>query len=334
VTTSEKKWKAPGRPWELELLALVFVLAAIIIPLHIEFSYDELDTTQSESLSLVARANLERSQEQSNWQDLTVIFWAIAILGLYLVHLVMAGSSFRWNSTPFTYLFAPLIFAMITYYRLFWLSQRTQDVGTIVSGNPIEIIFWIVGVLVITFLVARIRMARYRIQFKNIDWDIVIPTKMDKSYFELCANFTPIVYPPRVYRACSHGLMIEGWLYLMPLPFDLIQSVETAKRATFLTSGQYLATTAKALLRIQLYDNPEPIFISPKKRKILLEYCEKYLSQKHGGTWAGATHNGTKQTRHGAKANETQPGLRAQRKSNEKKAARQQRTAPETRPLS
>ena len=307
------------------------MLAAIIIPLYIEFSYDELDSPNKESLSLVARAELEKSQERSSWQDLTVVFWAIAILGLYLVHLVMAGSSFRWNSTSFTYLFAPLLFAMITYYRLFWLSQRTQDIGTIVSGNPLEIILWIVGILVITFLLARVRMARYRLQFKDVAWDIINPTQIDRTYFELWANFTPIVYPPRVYRACSHGLMIEGWLYLMPIPFDLIQSVEIAKRATFLTSGQYVATSAKTLLRIQLADNPEPIFISPQKRKIFLEYCEKHLAKKHGGTRSGATHSGTKQTYHGA--NDTHPGLRAQRKSNEKKANRQKRTAPKIRPL-
>ncbi|NCC49846.1 MAG: hypothetical protein EOM20_01390 [Spartobacteria bacterium] len=309
-----KTWSPPGRPWELELLAFIFVLTSLVIPLYVELSYDEASPERIENLSLVARAEMERNQDQPSWKDLTMVFWGIAIVGLYLVHLVMAGAAFRWNSTPFTYLFAPLIFAMITYYRLFWLSQRTNDIGTIVSGGALEISMWILGILSITFLVARVRMARYRIQFRNVEWDIVSSTKLDKTYFELCANFTPLVYPPREYRVCEHGLMIEGWLFLMPLPFELIHSVEAAKHATYLTSGHYVATSAKTLLRIQLNDTPNPIFISPVQRKEMLEYCEKILAPRHGGTWAGATKSGDKQTRHGA-ATETHPGLRAQRKS-------------------
>jgi hypothetical protein len=278
----------------------MFVVISIIIPLYVEYSYEEVKPEAE--VSLVERAGVQRSQEpQATWQDLTFVFWGIAIVGLYLAHLIMAGSAFRWNSTPFTYLFAPLLFAMITYYRLFWLSENSEG-GYIVSGHPGEIAGWVVGVLAITFLVARVRMARYRLQFRDVDWDIVTPTKMDRTYFELCANFTPLVYPPRIFRACSRGILVEGWLYLMPLPMEVIQSVEAAKRATYMTSGHYLATSSKSLLRVQLVDYQLPIMISPSDRKELLEYMEKKLAPKHGGTWAGATRSGAEETRGGLRA--------------------------------
>lgn len=283
----KESW-VPGWPWELEMLALIFVITAIAIPVYLQYMQAPADR----EMSLMARAEQARTQDNITWQELTHFFWAFAIVGLYLAHLAAAGTSIEWISTPFTHLFSPLVFSMITYYRLHLLAQSSLAGSQIVSGKTWEIALWIIGVLSMTFLVARIRMARHMLSLRDMDWEITSPTALDRSYFQLLPFFTPLVYPPRVYQACKKGILIEGWLYVMPLPFEVITSMDPVRRASLMSSAFYLATSTNSLLRIQLSEYPDPIFISPKNRDPFYQYCDQFLAAKRPATRAGDTRSG------------------------------------------
>lgn len=268
------RWGPPGWPWELELLALVFVVTSIVVPYYLQFA----QTAEPPQLSLLAQAERAQQTQTGSWRDMQEFIWAVIIVGIYLAHLVTASASIDYMSTPFTHLFSPLVFSMITYYRLANLAQSAPSATAIVSGAPVEIVLWVLGVLVITFMVARLRMARYMLNFKNVDWDISTPTVFDKSFWSLAMYLRPLIYPPRIYRACPRGILIEGWVYAMPIPFETIHSVDAVQGAAFLSSSYCLATSAKSLVRLQISEKAEPLLISPRDRAEFVRYCEQRLS--------------------------------------------------------
>lgn len=271
----KKRWSPPGWPWELELLALIFVITAIAVPYYLS-----LQTTETSEVSLLARAEAARRQEVSTWTDFQGFFWSVAIVGIYIVHLAMGGASIQLISTPFMHLFSPLIFSAITYYRLYCLTKGSSLTTTIVSGSTLEIVLWTIGVLAITFMVARIRMARHMLNFRDIEWDISTPTLFDTTYFGLLAHFRPLVYPPRAYRACKDGILIEGWFYVMPIPFASIHAIDMIRSSSIMQQGYYLATSSRSLMRLQISESTEPIYISPKERTRLFVYCEQILAAR------------------------------------------------------
>ena len=267
------RWGPPGWPWELELLALVFVITAIAVPYYLQ-----AQTSETSQMSILAQAEQARQSQMGSWRAMQEFIWAVILVGIYLAHLVIASSSIDYMSTPFTHLFSPLVFSMITYYRLYTLIKSAPTATAIVSGSPVEIILWILGVLVITFMVARIRMARYMLNFKNVDWDISTPTLFDKTFWELAIYLRPLIYPPRMYRACPKGILIEGWVYAMPIPFETVHAVDAVQGAAFLSSGYCLATSAKSLVRLRISEMSEPLLISPKDRVEFVRYCEQRLA--------------------------------------------------------
>lgn len=267
------RWGPPGWPWELELLSFVFVVTAIVVPYYLQLTAPP----SSPSASILAQADQLRERAGGTWQDLEEFIWALAIVGFYLAHLVIASASLEYISTPATHLFSPLIFALVTYYRLYAVKSRAPSTTAIVVGTPLEAILWVVGVLAITLVVARIRMVRYMLNFRHVDWDFSTPSVWDKTYASLILYLRPLIYPPRMYRACPDGVLIEGWLYAMPIPFDTINSVDAVQGAGFLQSSYCLATSTRSLVRLQLADKPEPILISPKDRAEFIRYCQQRL---------------------------------------------------------
>ncbi len=273
--SAKKKWGSPGWPWELELLALVFVATSLVIPYYLEYVEGP---PEPEELSIMQRAEQARKQEVASLQQQQGFFWAVAIVGIYVVHLIIASASIEMISTPFIHLFSPLIFSMITYFRLHSIGGGTS--GQIVSGTPQEAALWALGVLVITFLVARIRMARHMLRFKDVDWDVSTKALMDGTYLkDLIVTVKPLIYPPRMYRACSEGVLIEGWFYVLPIPFAAIQSVEGIKRIGLAASGEYFATSTKSLVRIQLVEQKTPMYISPADREQFMTYCNQHMTR-------------------------------------------------------
>ena len=283
------RWGLPGWPWELELLALVFVVTAIAVPYYLQ----HMQTPDPSQLSLLAKAEMVKKQQLATWHNLEGFFWAIVIVGLYLAHLATASASIDYMSTPFTHLFSPLVFSSISYYRLYEITRGSSLNTNIVSGSFLEVILWLACVLAITFLLARIRMARLMLSFRDEDWEISSPSLVDKTYLGLLFHVRPLIYFPRVCRACEQGVLIEGWFYAMPIPFDLIQSMDPIHESTFVLSGYCLATSTNSMLRIQMVEKTESILISPKHGDTFARYCKQFIGRKRtGSTWQGATKPG------------------------------------------
>lgn len=274
--SSKKTWAPPGWPWELELLALVFVILALVLPFYIAYT----ETPPTHELSLLAQSEMMRKQDVATMSDQLNFFWAVGILGLYLIFILFAFSSISMLSTPFTHLFSPLVFAMITYYRL--LTFKGVGVRShIVNGSLTEILFWAFGVFFITVLVARVRMARHMLRFRGIDWVFTTPSLLDSTLLtQLSLTVRPLFYPPHKYLVCDEGILIEGWLYVMPIPFSSIQSIENVRKAGFMTAGNYMATSTRSMVRMQLTDSSTPIFISPADRQGFMSHCNEHM--RHG----------------------------------------------------
>lgn len=292
-----QRWGPPGWPWELELLALVFVITAIAVPYYLQF----VQTPEPSQMSLVAKAEVARRDNMATWQDLEGFFWAVVIVGLYLVHLAMASGTIDFMSTPFTHLFAPLVFSMITYYRLYRLPHGPAGSGGVVSGTLLEVLIWIAGVLIITYLVARIRMARLMLSFKDLDWQVSTRSLFDSTYSQLAMQVRPLIYPPHFLRACDQGILVEGWFYAMPIPFDSVTAIDAVQGSAFLSSGYCLATSLRSLVRIQISEKAEPILISPKDRSAFVHYCQARLAAKKPTTRAGETRSGATATASGTR---------------------------------
>lgn len=274
MMNKHKVWGAPGWAWELELLSLVFVFLALGIPLMLAL---QSTGAAPDEMSLIAQAQMERRGTEATLEEQQGVFWAIAILGLYAVHLVMAFSAVDMISTTFMHLFSPFVFATITYVRLFLLRDRGGWTG-IVSGTWWEIAIGVLVVAVITILMARLRMARHMRRFREVEWEVSTPTKVDRSVWSsMLTNITPLIYPPKAYHACEDGIMIEGWLYLLPLPFKSIRSIEGVRRVRRMTNGQLYATSTERILRIQPMDSNVPLYISPEARAEFLQYCNGAL---------------------------------------------------------
>jgi len=278
LSTNRKIWAPPGWPWELELLALVFVITALVVP----YLLARGEAPTPEAITLIQRGELARQQmDTATLQDQLGFFWAVAIIGVYVVHIALASMSIDLISTSFTHLISPLVFSMITYYRL-WAVQTSADVSAkVVSGEPREIALWILAVTIVTILVARIRVGRHMLNFKEVDWDIVTPTKFEfLRYLELIPTVTSLIYPPRLYRASPDGIMIEGWLYVMPIPYRIVASIEPVNRTRLTTSAHQFATTTRDLIRLQLTDRQIPVYISPRDRDAFVHYCKERIAER------------------------------------------------------
>jgi hypothetical protein len=275
--TKQKIWGPAGWPWEMELLALVFVTMALVVPWYLE--------TQSaptvEELTLVQRAAMEKRQEvvTATFSDQIGFFWALTIVGLYVIHLLFAYSSIDMISTSFPHLFSPLIFSIITYFRLLGLNDHGGDAG-IVSGSPLEAVGWIGGVLLITVMVAMLRKARHLRRFKKVEWDFKTGSKFDRTFFtDLALTFRPLLYTPHTYRACPDGILVVGWLYILPIPFSAIQGLDTVRRTNYTSDARFYATSSQTLVRIQPMESKNAIYISPSDRDQFVAYCNQRLSR-------------------------------------------------------
>lgn len=254
------KWDPPGWPWELELLALFFVVAAIVVPMVLGTASDEVSAGREMQLRMES------------------VFWSLAIVGVYVAHLIVANASLDLLSTSFTHLFSPLLFAMVAYYRLYASGQTQPVIDRVVHGDALEALTWIALVLIATFVVARLRMARHLLRFRGTTWEVTAPAPVDATFFKLALHFHPLVYWPRTYRACSEGLLITGWVYVMPIPFRSIDAMSVLRSADVASAGLFLATTERELLAVALVEQKQPVIISPRNREAFLSYCEDRLT--------------------------------------------------------
>ncbi|MBN1269858.1 MAG: hypothetical protein JXB04_09735 [Kiritimatiellae bacterium] len=264
------RWAPPGWPWELELFTLIFVLIALFAPFYVIARSGALHAPDDSSAIV---------QTFTLWDRGYGYLWMLLLLGMYFVHIVLAFLTIDFVSTPFTHIAAPSLFAAITYGRLFTFFEGSGFTPRLVHGTGREVAAWIAAVLFITYVLAKIRKRRHLARFKDIVWDISVPAHLDKTFAaELLAKFQPLFYMPRVYRACGEGILIEGWTYVMPIPFYEIVGIAPAEHGDVVGSAFYAATSLRSLLRIQLYGRPEPVFISPQHPNLFFRYCQQLLA--------------------------------------------------------
>ena len=288
--SKNKTWGPAGWPWELDLLSLVFIVVAVLLPYQI-FAAHAADS------SLAANQAALKLKEQS------YILWSIGLVALLLMHLGLAGVGDRSNSLPVIHLVSPLVFAGLAYYRILVVSSDLNQ-PMFVNGHLGQMLLGIVVVIVATLLVAKLRMARLMHRFRDTAWEMECGSEYDRSYFELIAQFRPLLYPPRRYRLCDEGILVEGWIYAVVIPFSNIQSINPVKAMGFSSAGHYYASNTSSLVRLELLDSDDPLFISPYGRDEFLHYCAHHVARTRP-----STHHRTRQgTNPGVTARDTHPG--------------------------
>jgi hypothetical protein len=266
-------WAPPGWPWELELLSLMIVAIAIFLPFTLPAHY---------------RVILEIPEGHQGFRQVFEIWntgygyvWMLLIAGIYFMHWVSNYLVIEYITTPFSQLFAPLLFAALAYGRLYTFYRNLPPATRLISGTPLEAITWFAVVMLASLLIARYRTIKHLRQFKNTHWDVSLPPASSRGqWLRLIWRVHPLFYRPRCYHAGSHGLLIEGWTYLLPIHYSGIEAFTPIVHDSPTMSGFFTATSAHNLIRIQLFNRPVPIFISPQHPNLLWRYCQQLM---HGG---------------------------------------------------
>ena len=77
-------------------------------------------------------------------------------------------------------------------------------------------------------------------------------------------------------RICPDGILIEGWFYIMPIPFKDIRILDVVHGSAFAASSFCLATSLNSLARIEATDKSRPVLISPRNSDVFLRYCQQF----------------------------------------------------------
>ena len=286
-----KAWSTPGWPWELEIPTIIFALAAISAPLYVN-SLFHVEAPPAILLSSVPHNAAAQSLQQQYG-----ILWGVGIIGLYILHFVFSLGSVTNISTPFSSIASPTVFAALAYYRVHDVATDAGRNVAVMTNSVGQIILGFTMVILFSLLLARLRMARQLLHYRDEKWDMVSPAKYDSSYFELIAQMNPLIYPPRVYRASENGILIEGWYYFIPVLHSETHSISAVSKAVLATRGHYLASSAHNLIRMELADSQTPVFISPTDREGFLKYCAHFIARHrpptHSGTRPGTNNHGT-----------------------------------------
>ncbi|MFH0909231.1 MAG: hypothetical protein V1929_10750 [bacterium] len=274
------RWMRPGWPWELEMLSLLFVLAAIVIPLYVAYLSEPapVPTLLQQATGSTGTSTLLHFVHPHD------VAWSIALLALFGGLIAVSRRGADVVSTPFVHLIAPLFFSFATYYRLYEIPQSTDTAIAIVSSSTGQVIAWAAGVIAIILLVARLCMARYAISFRDVTWDLSTPARRDSSILRLAPRILPLIYEPRTYRACDEGIVVEGRFYIMVIPFNLVQSISETSQPERLPSGQYFVRSVTRLIRIQVTSWPHPFFIAPRDHEEFFTYCNQRVRRIHRQT--------------------------------------------------
>lgn len=289
--TTNRSWNPPGWPWELEIISFLLLLAALFVPMVL---FDN-DTGIAAGSTLIQEATGQALSTRSNPISEQMSFmWAFVIVALYIIHLVLAGMNYNKLTTPMVHVVTPLLLTIIAYYQISNAAEETGSTLPFINGQPGNLVLLLLLVFVITLIAARIRMARYMLRFRDESWEIVSPTLYDGSFMSMAAQWRPLLYTPRFYRACERGVLVEGWYYIMPMAFDTFHSVSKIGNVSMSGTGYYFATSSKSLIRLETNDSTVPYYISPQDRDDFLVYCNQHIARRRATSThtSGATRAG------------------------------------------
>jgi hypothetical protein len=266
-------WAPPGWPWELELLNLGIVLIAICLPFTLPAHY---------------RVILEIPANQPGFRQAFEIWntgygyvWTLLIAGIYFMHWISNYLVIEYITTPFSQLFSPLLFAALAYGRLYTFYRNLPASTRLISGTPLEAATWFFVVMAASLLIARYRTLKHLKQFCDTHWDISLPPAPSRGqWLGLLWRVHPLFYRPRCYHAGSHGILIEGWTYLLPIHYSGIEAFTPIVHENPVMAGFFTATSTQNLIRIQLFNRTVPIYISPQHPNLLWRYCQQLMCGK------------------------------------------------------
>ncbi|HMP90554.1 MAG TPA: hypothetical protein PJ991_10150 [Kiritimatiellia bacterium] len=287
MSGSKDKWNAPGWPWELELITLVFFLLALLLPFY--FHTEGLGQTQEEIRRAAANNGINVGRNTLSTQIGFLLSFGIA--ALYILHISFAFmEASRITVSPF-HLLSPCAFAVIAYYRVDAIPNLQDTALSVVDGSVMQAMFVLITVAIITLVLARLRTYRYMLKFQDVKWDITTPALYDKTYFSLIFQLRPLLYAPRRYRACNEGIIVEGWYYAMPIGFSVFQSISKMAGSGIMNSGMYYAGTTRNMVRIELHDSIKATYISPDNRDEFVMYCAQHVVRRKASNKASPTHH-------------------------------------------
>ncbi len=281
----KNEWSLPGWPWELELFALIFVALAVFVPLGIH-------ATQQ---APVSRSLVEAVSTRA-WLDKGLVFWSVGIIGVYLVHLILARTDTRLLTASFPHMFAPLFFAMVAYARIYVTARDHGIPFAFARGAVAQMGALALAVIFMTLLLARLQVARYMMKLRDVKWDVSTPARWDVSSWRVLAQIKPLVYAPQYYRAGEKGILVEGWFYVMAVPFRLFHSIGAVTQVSLATAGDFFVSSMRSLVRLELTERTNPIFLSPDNRDEFLKYCSNHVQRLKRGTAPGVRTGATTTT--------------------------------------
>lgn len=264
----------PGFPWQVECFTLFIIVLAVLLPLF-------LPVHRQVIAGQIPWAQTGPQITFAVWDQGHGYLWAIVLLGAYFLHAITAYISPDFVSTPFAYLFSPVIFGGLAYGRLLMWSRSFPPDLQLVRGTVPEALVWLLAIHLITLLLARLRMHGHLRKFNDIQWDLNLkPRREWRAVAQLLLKIHPMYYWPVRYKACGEGILIEGISYVMPIPFTAIEAITAAPRGTTITSSFFLATSMTSLLRIQLYDRLDALFIGPRHPNLMQQYCAQIMADR------------------------------------------------------
>ena len=206
--------------------------------------------------------------------------WVLVFLFSYLAHIVLNRISPNFVSTSIWMILAPVVFAFLGYYYLLCSYVWSGTESQVVTGAFWEITSILVMVLIVSILLARVRMQRVAIKLKGTKWDMELPARRSTNgRFALMGRVETIFYPPRSYKLCSEGVLIEGWNYVIALPFEQTKVIRKRDKGDVASAGFYAVKSLDQLILFDILFSKEPILIAPEKEGIFLEKARERLAE-------------------------------------------------------
>jgi hypothetical protein len=289
------KWRELRRPWAIEALAILFTVIGLATPFLLHYIAGGPETRQTSETSI------------------GIMLWPALILGFYIVHQLIVHSAPDHLSTPLSYLFTPTVSALLCYGSLYFKAREAGLDIPLLDGSPVKLAVLVATVILATIMLSRIHMLEQWARFRAMTWEVSSPSRSDASYWTIALQLYPIIYRPTRFLACPEGLVVQGWHYILAVPFSDVHSITASVTGDVSLAGHYYVTAANELIRLNLSDENMPVFISPAQREEFYTYCAKHISARRAsrgtghGTKAGDTHHGRSFYEHNH-ANQTKGG--------------------------
>jgi hypothetical protein len=273
MKTSTSNWKRPGWPWEVELFTFLLFLVALLGTLLMG------DTGATAPAPQPAGDAMAAGRESLVTQ--LGFLTSIVIAGLYCLHLAIAYSEVGHITPPAVHFFSPLVFAGFGFYRL--SGKEVFD------GSAMQLAGIMAVIVIINTLLMHSARRRYLRCYRDTTWELVAPAAKDSGFFRLLLQLRPLLYPPRSYRVCADGLMLEGWHYANPIAFSDVQAISRVRGTGILNKGAYFAASLQNLIRLDLRDTMNAVFIAPVDPENFIKVCAPHIARRKPTGKASAT---------------------------------------------